>query len=455
IRQLRRYANQRDEVEAEEGVEPLFWTNQVVVATTGQEARLGSFTSGPEHFLEWKDTAPVDRADVASDLGKEVAALTSQELLTAGVLRPSHLLDLVRHFSLLMPAGPRRVKVVPRYQQYRAVHRALDRLRTGDSRIVDGHVDRRGGVIWHTQGSGKSLTMVFLVRAMRSDPDLRRFKVVVVTDRTDLQIQLGATAELSGETVKVARSSRELRTHLSPRGPGLVMAMIQKYRADLASGVGAGSSGDGGDLRLAGGDDDQGDRLDDLNTDEAILVLVDEAHRSQGSILHANLLAALPNAARIGFTGTPIIMGARQKTHAIFGPFLDTYTLRQSERDGSTVPIMYEGRTTDAAVQGASNLDEVFLPLVRRSDRRAAPRPAAALRHRGRRARSTRADRRQGARPHPPLRVDGDAGRVQGPRRGQQPSGLRPLPRGSRPGPRRAGGRAGGVARVAPRRARR
>ena len=118
----------------------------------------------------------------ASSLG--VTALSSQERLVAGMLAPERLLDLVRHFTLFMQAESRTVKVVARYQQYRAVHRALERLTTGATRAQDGESDRRGGIVWHTQGSGKSLTMVFLVRAMRTRPDLVRFKVVVVTDRT-------------------------------------------------------------------------------------------------------------------------------------------------------------------------------------------------------------------------------------------------------------------------------
>lgn len=348
VTQLRRYANQRSEVDSDEGNESLFWTNQFVVGTTFEEARAGTFTSGPEHFLEWKDTAPVPKEQVAAELGKPVEQLSGQELLIAGMLRPEHLLDVVRHFVLHMPIGQRTVKAVTRYQQFRSVHRAVHRLKTGRTRAEDGEVDQRGGVIWHTQGSGKSLTMVFLVRKMRSDPELRRFKAVAITDRTALQKQLRETAELSGETVDVARRARHLKMLLAQPGPGLVMAMIQKYRDDAA-----------GEPGLE--EDDAADAtFGTLNDDEAILVMVDEAHRSHASRLHANLMAALPNAARVGFTGTPIIMGARKKTHDIFGPFLDTYTLAESEADGSTVPILYEGRTADGAVKGASDMDELF-----------------------------------------------------------------------------------------------
>jgi type I restriction enzyme R subunit len=126
-------------------------------------------------------------------------------MLVAGMLRPAHLLDIVRHFTLFMVINGKTVKVLCRYQQFRAVQKAVQRLQTGKTRAQDGEHDRRGGIIWHTQGSGKSLTMVFLVRKMRTNEALRRFKVVVVTDRKDLQKQLADTAELSGETVKVRR----------------------------------------------------------------------------------------------------------------------------------------------------------------------------------------------------------------------------------------------------------
>ena len=344
IDQLRRYANQRGS-SAPEGAEHLFWTNQITVATTGEKAEAATFSALPEHYLAWRDPYPATVGEVAASLGKPADALTRQEVLTAGMLAPERLLDIVRHFVVFKEVGAgRTVKLVGRYQQYRGVGKAVDRLLSGDTRAIDGHVDRRGGIIWHTQGSGKSLTMVFLIRAMRSHPDLRRFKIVLVTDRTDLEEQLSATAGLAGETVRVARSAAEVRELLRRPGPGVVMAMIQKWRDTDGGGDGLG----------------EGESFGTLNESESILVLVDEAHRSQASTLHANLMGALPNAARIGFTGTPIIMGARTQTLEIFGDYLDRYTLAESEADGSTVQILYEGRTTDAAVRGASRMDEVF-----------------------------------------------------------------------------------------------
>ncbi|MBW4780341.1 HsdR family type I site-specific deoxyribonuclease [Rhodococcus fascians] len=349
IDQLRRYANQRG-LGTPEGSEQLFWTNQFVVSTYGDKARVGTFTSGPEHFLEWKDAAPLSRDQLAANLGKPAGELTGQELLVAGMLTPANLLDIIRHYTLFQEAGGRRIKIVARYQQYRAVLKAVNRLQTGETRKIDGEHDRRGGLVWHTQGSGKSLTMVFLVRAMRSDPVLRAFKVVIITDRTDLEKQLAATATMSGETVQRVRKSAKLRTMLAEHGPALVFAMIHKYRdQDLKSSMVQGMDGD-----------ESVESFGVLNTDESVLIMVDEAHRSQTSTLHANLMAALPNAAKIGFTGTPIMREGKKRTESIFGDFIDKYTIRQAEEDGAVVPIFYEGRTAKGAVAGGSDLDELF-----------------------------------------------------------------------------------------------
>jgi type I restriction enzyme R subunit len=135
---------------------------------------------------------------------------------------------------------------------------------------------------------------------------------------------------------------------LKKKGPEIVFATIQKY-VDR-------------DLNKLGADDEVGD-LGLLNEDEAILVMVDEAHRSHSNALHASLLQALPNCARIGFTGTPIIMGAKKRTHEIFGEFIDRYTLKESEADGATVPILYEGRFAKGALADGAGLDEELADL--------------------------------------------------------------------------------------------
>lgn len=363
IDQLQRYSNQRSWVAGEEGNERLFHTNQFVVATSYDEARVGTIGARAVHYLEWKDTSPVPMAEVAAALGKD--HLSSQEKLVAGMLRPEHMLDIVRHFTLYMQAESRTIKVVARYQQFRAVRKAVERLQNGKTRMADDENDRRGGIIWHTQGSGKSLTMVFLVRKMRTTPALRKFKVVVVTDRKDLQKQLADTAELTGETVKKAASTEKLKSLLAEKGPGLVFATIQKYQERDRDDADPDVPEVPPDPEAIKDAPEAVGEFPVLNEDESILVLVDEAHRSQASDLHANLLKALPNCARIGFTGTPILMGAKKRTHEIFGEFIDRYGIKQSEEDGATVPILYEGRTTEGAVADGRDLDEVFEDMFR------------------------------------------------------------------------------------------
>ncbi|MFO1326074.1 MAG: type I restriction endonuclease subunit R [Rubrivivax sp.] len=369
IDQLRRYSNQRSasgEVDDNEGNEPLFHTNQLLVATSFDEARVGSVGAAFRHYAAWKTVAGPDgqgtEAEVAAELGKPVdkAQLSEQERLVAGLLRPAHLLDVVRHFMLFMAADAQVVKSVCRYQQYRAVNRAIHRLRTGKTQRQDGEHDRRGGIVWHTQGSGKSLTMVFLMRKLRSDKGLRRFKVVVVTDRHDLERQLADTATLTGQNVLRATSAEDLKRQLRRQGPDIVFGMIQKQRGGDAAGE-PGLKAE--DLPKAAAREPA--PVEVLNEDEAILVLVDEAHRSQAGDLQAALLAGLPNCARIGFTGTPILMGDKKRTHEIFGEFIDRYTIREAEADGAIVPILYEGRTAHGAVKDGANLDDLFEDLFR------------------------------------------------------------------------------------------
>ncbi len=370
VDQLRRYSNQRKaafEVDDNEGNEPLFATNQLLVATSFDEARVGCVGADFEHYAQWKTVVGPDGSgseiEVAQALGK--SALSEQERLIAGLLAPAHLLDVVKNFLLFMQVGGQTIKSVCRYQQYRAVNRAIARLKTGKTRLQHGEHDQRGGIIWHTQGSGKSLTMVFLVRKMRADAQLRRFKVIVVTDRKDLQSQLSVTATLTGEVVEVADSMAGVRRLARRKGPGLVFATIQKYRdADML-----------GEAPLQAADLPRVEapqavyRVEPnftiLNEDDSILVLVDEAHRTQAGDLHASLLAALPNCARIGFTGTPIIMGGKKRTHEIFGEFIDRYSIKEAEADGATVPVLYEGRTANGAVKDGASLDELFEDLFR------------------------------------------------------------------------------------------
>jgi type I restriction enzyme R subunit len=312
--------------------------------------------------------------------------LHSQQMLVAGMLRPAHLLDLMRNFTVFQQVDGKTRKVMARYQQFRAVHKAVTRLQEGRARMQGAERDERGGIIWHTQGSGKSLSMVFLVRKMRMMPRLNYFKVVVVTDRTDLEGQLRETARLSGETLRpneydmARRESPTARTQriLRETTPDIVFAMLQKYqdgaRRDTAETVAMTivrqEKMPGKEARVV----EKAVTLEEnihfedfpvLNESEAILVLVDEAHRSHTRTLHRNLRKALPNAAIIGFTGTPILHKEKTETREIFGEFIDKYLLQEAELDGATVPILYEGRTADGLVKDAVGLDQLFEDMFR------------------------------------------------------------------------------------------
>lgn len=374
VDQLRRYSNQRRaafEADDNEGNEALFATNQLLVATSFDEARVGCIGAALEHYAQWKTVVGPDGAgseiNVAQALGK--AALSEQERLIAGLLTPAHLLDVVKNFMLFMQAGGQTIKMVSRYQQYRAVNRAIAKLKTGKTCREHGEHDQRGGIIWHTQGSGKSLTMVFLVRKMRTDAQLRRFKVIVVTDRRDLQSQLSVTATMTGEVVEVAGSTAGVKALARRKGPGLIFATIQKYRdADTVNDAPL-TADDFLAMPKAAEPEAATYKADKkfelLSQDDSILVLIDEAHRTQAGDLHASLLAGLPNCARIGFTGTPIIMGEKKRTHEIFGEFIDRYTIKEAELDGATVPVLYEGRTAKGAIKDGASLDELFEDLFR------------------------------------------------------------------------------------------
>ena len=357
IADLRAYAGQRKSGERE-GVPAFFRFVQVTVATDGERAKLGTITSLPEHYAEWTTSAPATDEQVRDELLAALPnrnpdqRLTRADVLVAGVLRPAHLLDLVRNFSVFIQFDDRQIKIVARYQQFRAVHAIVRRL------LKPGTPDEeRGGILWHTQGSGKSLTMVFLVRKMRATPGLDTFKIVVVSDRVDLQAQLSPVLALTGEQVYVARRAADAREFLVSTTPDLTQLMIQQaQRDDTVLGADEAPVVE----RLVDDSDDTELSFPELNTSPRILLLIDEAHRNQTGWLHARLSRAVPNAAKIGLTGTPITRGRKTDTYRIFGQPIDTYTLRESESDGATVPIRYEGRPFEPRVIDRVELDATY-----------------------------------------------------------------------------------------------
>ena len=227
------------------------------------------------------------------------------------MLTRANLLQMLRTCTVFMDtdAGTR-VKVVCRYQQFRAANKIVQRLRTGRTAL------ERSGVVWHTQGSGKSLTMVFVARMLRASTDLNDFKIVLVNDRQDLEEQLGATATLIGGRVNVIGSTHELRQHLATDTSDLNMVMVHKFqeREQVLSNTVAEALGTYRAMPA-------GKTFGVVNTSDRIVLMIDEAHRTQSSDLGENLFEAFPNATRLAFTGTPLITDrhGERKTHKRFG----------------------------------------------------------------------------------------------------------------------------------------
>jgi len=374
--QLLRYRNGRPEtIKAglREGEPRLFYTNLLLVRTCGEKAEFGTITSGHEHFHAWKDIWPEDNRAYTPPLGVE----REQEKLIQGLLAPATLLDVLRTCALFMDTDAgRRIKVVCRYQQYRAARKIVHRLRAGKT------PEARSGVVWHTQGSGKSLTMVFVARMLRAAADLEDFKILLVNDRVDLEEQLAATAKLIGGKVNVIESTAQLREHLSTDASDINMAMVHKFaeRAEPLPAAVAEALRYGGKpvpkaeaLKVADGADNSYRALPSsktfgvVNPSERILLMIDEAHRTQGSDLGDNIFEAFPNAARIAFTGTPLIteQHGTRRTVKRFGDYIDKYKLMDAVNDGATLQILYEGRTADTAIKDKHGFDTKFEDLFK------------------------------------------------------------------------------------------
>lgn len=350
FQQLMRYSDQREETKQaglREGEPKLFYTNQILIRTSGDRADFGSITATDEEFFyPWKDIYPEKYRQFTPPFGKP----REQEMLIQGMLPKETLLDLIRTCTVFMDVGKVRAKIVARYQQYRAVCKIIDRLRKGQT------PEDRSGVIWHTQGSGKSLAMVFLIRKMRMCDDLKDFKVCLVNDRKDLEKQLGETAELTGEKVTYIASSEDLKAKLKGDKSDLNMVMIHKFQENPNRDLPDYLEDVLGDLPVYA-------PLGLVNSSERILLLIDEAHRTQSGDLGDNLFQAFPGATRLAFTGTPLIEVkdgkiVSQRTSKRFGEYIDKYKLQDAVDDGATVQILYEGKTADTAVKDKAKFDD-------------------------------------------------------------------------------------------------
>lgn len=350
--QLQRYRNAREathEAGLKEGEPRLFHTNLLLIRTSGAEADYGTLTSGEEHFYAWKTLWPESE--------EKLAQQNQQQCLIQGMLSRDNLLRLLRTCSVFMDTDAgRRIKVVARYQQFRAAGKIAERLRKGTSPTD------RSGVVWHTQGSGKSLTMVFVTRMLRASSDLKDFKILLVNDRIDLERQLGLTATLIGGKVNVIENSQALREHLASDSSDVNMVMVHKFQDRRETLTPQVADALGTYLAMPAAN-----TFGVVNASDRILLMIDEAHRTQGSDLGDNLFEAFPNATRIAFTGTPLLTErhGEKKTSKRFGEYIDTYRLMDAVHDGATLQILYEGKTADTALNEKHAFDSSFEDLFR------------------------------------------------------------------------------------------
>ena len=335
----------------------LFRSNALLVTSDGLSARVGSLSADQERFMPWRTT---DGARIEPKGAPEMATLI------AGVFEPRRFLDLLRHFTVFGDKGSGRVKILAGYHQFHAVKKAvMSTLRASQHAVAEEPAvyglpsvadqpagDHKAGVIWHTQGSGKSLLMAFYAGLLVFEPRMANPTLVVLTDRNDLDDQLFATfamcRDLLRQTPVQAQDREHLRTLLNRASGGVVFTTLQKFSP----------AADETDFPM-------------LTERANVVVIADEAHRSQygfkakvasktGEIAYGfakYLRDALPNASFIGFTGTPIEK-EDVNTPAVFGEYIDVYDINRAVEDGATVPIYYESRLARVEI------DEDTRPLI-------------------------------------------------------------------------------------------
>lgn len=316
-----------------EQIKTLFRYNQILVISDGLQARAGSLTANWEWFKVWRTIE-----------GETEAPATALELevLVRGLFDRQRLLSMMRNFiAFEQDDSGRTTKILAGYHQFHAVNKAIEQTIRASKQ--DG--DRRAGVVWHTQGSGKSLSMLFYAGSITRDAKMENPTIVVLTDRNDLDEQLfgqfDRCSDSLGQKPKQAGGRAELRTLLMVASGGVVFTTIQKFMPE-----------------------EKGDRMPCLSDRKNIVVIADEAHRSQYDLIDGlarHMRDALPNASFIGFTGTPIEQ-TDSNTRAIFGDYISVYDIQQAVKDQATVPIFYESRIAKLGLleQELPRLDEEF-----------------------------------------------------------------------------------------------
>jgi type I restriction enzyme R subunit len=326
----------------------LFATNIAMVISDGVQARIGAVGAGQEWFKPWRTIG-----------GQEIAAPTISELqvVLQGVFEKKRFLDLVRYFIVFEDSEPGKiVKKIAGYHQFHAVQEAMEQTLRAQAMFMDTDGipslggepnDRRIGVVWHTQGSGKSLTMAFYAGCVIWHPAMRNPTIVVLTDRNDLDDQLFGTfarcSDLLRQPPVQAENREDLRAKLNVAAGGVVFTTIQKFFPSQTLPSPSGRGGRSG-LPSTSGRGGGGEGI--ISDRSNIVVIADEAHRSQYDFIDGfarHMRDALPNASFVGFTGTPIEK-ADANTRAVFGDYISIYDIQRAVVDGATVPIYYESR---------------------------------------------------------------------------------------------------------------
>jgi type I restriction enzyme, R subunit len=304
------------------GYERLMFFNHFLIATCGTVARHGTIGARTNHYARWSEAYPQTLEDIEKICGHKPR---EQEILIAGMLSKPHLLDLLKNFVIYETVNNRKIKKLAKHQQYRAVTKAVNKL------DLTHDISDKGGIIWHTQGSGKSLSMLWLATQI-----MYRFgnpPIVIVTDRKQLDEQIHGTFKACGFPDPIAAKSRNHLQQLlrNPQGK-TIMTTIQKF----------------------------GSQDNHIQTEQKVIALVDEAHRTQYKFNAQAMRSAMPNAVFFAFSGTPIDKKNRS-TYRVFGPLLDKYSFEESKQDGATLKILYEGRMPDLYVEeDGGTIDKTF-----------------------------------------------------------------------------------------------
>ena len=309
----------------ETGIPRLFHYAQILMAVQPNAVKYAATSTPAKFWSVWEED---NEKDTEQYLTKENRKSTVQDRIIVALCKPSRLMELVYKF-IVFDAGN---KKIARYQQYFAIQETLQRVSNLDQEGI-----RQGGVVWHTQGSGKSLTMVMLSKSLALDKDIPNPRVVIVTDRISLDKQIFKTFQSCGKNVQKAKSGNNLVELLKDKGNEVITAIIDKFESALS-------------------------RKEFQDASENLFILVDESHRSQYGTAHAKMKRMLPKACYIGFTGTPLMQNEKS-TARKFGGFIHQYTIDQAVKDGAVLPLLYEGRAAKLSIN-KKQIDKGFERLA-------------------------------------------------------------------------------------------